>query len=161
MKTKKVIAHLLVMAVFVSLLSGLAPLTSEASPAGSWINDKGIWYFRLTNGRNLTGWLEIRGVWYYLHPNTYPVGKMATGRQYLPYENRYDWYYFDASSGAMVRGWHLYGGNWYYYRTGANTPAGPSNGPGGSRLERGTWRIDGLLYDFDNGICKNPWNPRR
>lgn len=76
---------------------------------GSWVNNNGVWYYKMSNGQYISGkWKVINGVQYYFESD----GAMATGWKKLNGE----WYYFE-SSGAMVTGWKTVGSYKYYFNS--------------------------------------------
>ena len=100
-----------------------------------------------TIGTMQTGWLQIDGNWYYFDEDS---GKMATGLQYVFYNNQRDYYYFsedEATYGQIVTGWKKVNENWYYFRKAINEI---SEGYTGSAV-RGFGTIGGQLYYFRRG----------
>ena len=154
------------------------PKIAVRSSDGTWIQDKGRWWYRHTDGSYtkinwekihntwfyfvadgwmVTGWLQLKGVWYYLWDN----GSMATTWAKI----NDIWYYFDPNSGAMKTGWLQLGNTWYYlWDNGAMATGGQSIGskvyyfdPNSGAMHTGWLQSNQEWFYYDStGARQNP-----
>ncbi|MEO2074255.1 MAG: hypothetical protein ABGX20_02570 [Bacillus sp. (in: firmicutes)] len=93
-------------AVLLYLVPGVAAAEENGTPAAGWMLQDGKWHFYDEAGAMKTGWLLDQGAWYYLAPGD---GAMQTGWV----SDAGKWYYLDGH-GAMKTGWVKDSGAWYY-----------------------------------------------